>query len=261
MLGRVIEKASGKRYIDYIQQDVLGLANITNIIGYTNIIQSRSRARDLPPWELWYVSPFVSDPYWLASAVDYPTNVMAHFEDGGYYFESFDAFGGISASAIGLCAYMQNYWVGGDQRVPNEYYGWTYTFFGGLPGVRTVIYQNVTENPSTTNGLEFAALFNGGAAEDGNAPSNDAFTGLLSAATNITSWPANGGGMVQWNVVSTNVSKNAGSVTVQLVRSGLSTLPVKVSYTTYSITAGVTNYVPSAGVVSFLANQAAFLLL
>jgi hypothetical protein len=56
-------------------------------------------------------------------------------------------------------------------------------------------------------------------------------------------------------VAATSVDKNAGSVTVQLIRSGPATLPVKVSYTTYSRTAGTNNYVPASGVMSFAAGE------
>jgi len=174
--------------------------------------------------------------------------------DGAGYWESFDAFGGISASAIGLCNYLRNYWMAGDQRYPGEYYGWGYIFYGSLPGVTSVIYQNITQNPTSTNGLEFAALFN---ARTGGDDNGEAEAAIYSASTNITSWPTNGGGMIQWSVPQVNVDKSAGNVTVQLVRSGLSTLPVKVSYMTYAKNAGLANYVPSSGVLSFAAGEPA----
>lgn len=237
ILGRIIEKASGKSYIDYLQQDLLGP------YGITNVIQSRSRPRDLDPWETWYADA----AYLYRSAVDYPTNLYVRWADGGGYYESFDAFGGLSASALSLCRYMLNYWVGGDRRVPGSYYGWTYIFYGSLPGTTTVIHQSITQNPASTNGLEFAALFN---ARTGGNDNDEAHTAILNASSAITSWPANGGGMIQWSVAATNVDKNAGVVTVPIIRSGLSTLPVKVSYMTYSKTAGTTNYVPTSGILS-----------
>lgn len=93
MLGRVVEKASGKSYVNYLQQNLLAP------FGITNIMQSRSRPRDLDPWEIWYAD----SPYLYQSAVDYPTNLSVRWADGGGYYESFDAFGGLSASAPGLC--------------------------------------------------------------------------------------------------------------------------------------------------------------
>src|ERR1017187_6556255 len=59
--------------------------------------------------------------------------------------------------------------------------------------------------------------------------------------------------MIQWAVVSTNINKTAGSVTVALTRTGTTTLPVKVSYTTYALTAGSSNYTATAGIATFAA--------
>ncbi len=200
----------------------------------------------MAPWEIWYDNP----GGWGQCVADYPGNINAAAADGAwYYFESFDAFGGVSASAIGLCSYLLNYWEGGDRRYPGENYGWGYTFFGGLPGASTVMYQGITESPTATNGLEFVALFNGG--RGAGAPSNDACDGLQSAATNITSWPTNGGGEIQWETRRTNVSENTGTVNVRLIRNGLSTLPVKVSYTTYPTTATSSNFAATSGIVTF----------
>jgi CubicO group peptidase (beta-lactamase class C family) len=246
LLGRVVEKASGMSYTEYIQNQLLGPAAVLNPIGFTNVVQSRSRPGDLAPWEIWYEDDAGG---WQRSAVDYPTNFALGSAEGGfYYFESFDAFGGLSASAIGLCSYLLNHWEGGDRRYAGENYGWSYGFFGSLPGAASVLYQQVTENPNSTNGLEFAALFN---SRRVGAPSGDAFTGILAAATNITSWPTNGGGEIQWQTAMTNVAENAGSVSVRLIRSGLSTMAVKVSYTTYPTTATASNFAAVAGIATF----------
>ena len=242
ILGRVVEKASGKSYINYLQQNLLAP------FGITNLIQCRSRPRDLDPLEIWYAD----SPYLYRSAVDYPTNLYVRWADGGGYYESFDAFGGLSASAPSLCRFMTAYWLAGPQRIPGSSYGWNYVFYGSLPGTTTVIHQTVTQNSTSTNGLEFAALFN---ARTGGNDNDEAHTALVNATTNITSWPANGGGAFQWAVAATNVNKNAGSVTVPLSRSGSSALPVKISYTTYRITAGNSNYVTTAGIIAFAVGQ------
>ena len=250
ILGRAIEKASGKSYINYIQQDLMGSAAISNALGFTNVIQSRSRPSDLAPWEIWYTEP---TPYLGSSAVDFPTNMVVRDVDGGLYYESFDSFGGVSASAIGLCHYLLNYLEGGHVRPSGGGYTWYSYFFGSLPGATAVLYQNISQNSTTTNGLEFAALFN---ERDGATPgqdNSDALIAITSAAASITSWPSNGGGMIQWSTPATNINRKAGSVTVPLLRSGLSTLPVKVSYTTYALTAGSSNYTATSGIVNFAA--------
>jgi CubicO group peptidase (beta-lactamase class C family) len=252
ILGRIIEKASGMSYINYIQNVLLASAGLRNPLGFTNIVQSRSRPGNRAPWEIWY-----ADPGWLGqSAVDYPTNLSVRWVDGGGYYESFDSFGGLSASAIGLCNYLLNYWEGGDQRYPGEYYGWGYIFYGSLPGVTTVLHQNITENPTSTNGIEYALLFNERDGETiGGGNNEQADNAVLAASATITSWPTNGGGSIQWLTNAISVNKNAPSITVNLARAGGAGLPVKISYTTYPLTAGATNYGTTAGIVSFAANQ------
>ena len=248
ILGRVIEKASGKSYVDYIQQDLLGNTGLTNILGFTNVMQSHSRPTDLAPWEIWYAD----QPQFLPrSAVDFPTNVTARFIDGGDYYESFDSWGGMSASAIGLCRYLLNYLEGYIARPTGITFSYNYNFYGSLPGASSVLRQSINQTSSTTNNLEFAALFN--ARDDLNETVNsDAYAAITNAAASITSWPTNnGGGMIQWSTTATNVNKNSGSITVPLVRSGGSTLPVKVSYTTYALTAGSSNFVATSGIVTF----------
>ncbi len=247
LLGRVIEKASGKSYIDYLQQDLLGNAGLTNILGFTNVMASRSRPGDLAPWEIWYADV----PQFLpVSAADFPANLKARYIDGGDYYESYDSFGGLSASAIGLCHYLLNYLEGNIARPTGTALSWYYNFYGSLPGASSMLIQHINQTSTTTNGIEFAALFNerDSASEVDN---NDAYTAITNAVAGITSWPTNGGGMIQWSTSATNVNKNAGSITVPLVRSGASTLPVKVSYTTYALTAGSSNYVSIFGIANF----------
>ena len=246
ILGRVIEKASGKSYMEYILQDLLGNAGLTNILGFTNVMQSHSRPRDLAPWEIWYAD---QPQYLPQSAVDFPTNMTARFIDGGDYYESFDSWGGLSASAIGLCHYLLNYREGYDVRPPGSPLSWEYNFYGSLPGASSVLHQTISQN-SQTNNLEFAALFN--ARDDLNELGNtQAYNAITNAIAGINSWPSNGGGMIQWAITATNINKNSGSITVPLVRSGGSTLPVKVSFTTYALTAGSSNYLSASGIVNF----------
>jgi CubicO group peptidase (beta-lactamase class C family) len=252
ILGRVIEKASGKPYLDYIQQNLLGDAGISNSLGFLNVVQSHSRPSDLAPWEIWYADLPSLDPLG-PSAVDYPTPLTAQWAYGGGYYESFDSFGGLSASAIGLCNYLMNYWESGDQRIQGEYYDWGYIFYGSLPGATSVLYQDITQTPTSTNGLEFAALFN--ERDSGTNDNEEAETAIVNATGSISSWPTNGGGAIQWDTPSAAVANTSGQITIDLVRSGLSTLPVKVSYTTYSLTATSSDYVPASGIVSFAANQ------
>jgi CubicO group peptidase (beta-lactamase class C family) len=247
ILGRVIEKASGKPYLDYIQQDLLGNAGLTNILGFTNVIQSRSRPPDLAPWEIWYADQPQLVP---ASAVDFPSNAIARFVDGGLYYEGFDSCAGLSASAIGLCHYLKNYLEGYNARTPGASLNWQYLFYGSLPGASSVLYQSVDQNSSSTNGIEFAALFNerDDLVEGANAA---AYTAITNAIAGVSSWPANGGGMIQWSNTAVSINKNSGFINVPLVRSAANNLTVKVSYTTYALSATSSNFFPLSGVVTF----------
>jgi len=194
-------------------------------------------------------TPRSGAPRWI-----FPTNISVRAVDGGLYYESFDSFGGLIASAGALCSYMRNYWVGGDQRVATTRYRWIYTFYGSLPGTTTVIHQDITQDGTSATGLEFTVLFN----ERTNSTGDDndqVHTAIVNAAAAITSWPAAGGGAVQWSADATEVSAPAGSATVQLVRSGATTLPVKVSYATYDKTATGADYSATAGTVSFAAGE------
>ena len=161
-----------------------------------------------------------------ASAVDFPTNAITRFVDGGHYYEGFDSCAGLSASAIGLCHYLQNYLEGYNARTPGSSFSWDYLFNGSLPGASSVLIQNVSQNSTSTNGIEFAALFNerDDLVEGANAA---AYTAITNAIAGISSWPAKGGGMIQWSNTAVRVNKNAGFINVPLVRSGANNLTVK----------------------------------
>ncbi|MFM2295751.1 MAG: hypothetical protein RLZZ350_2164 [Verrucomicrobiota bacterium] len=247
ILGRIIEKASGKTYFKYLQQDLLANSGLTNALGFTNVVASHTRAADRDPWEIWYTD----QPQFLSrSAVDYPTNVFARSTDGVEYYEAFDSFGGVSASAPGLCHYLLGYLESNVARPPGATFSWGYLFYGSLPGATSVLSQNLTQNSTATNGLEFAALFN--ERRTANTTDNvDAYNAIIAATTNITAWPTNGGGIIQWAVSTTNVNKAAGSLTVALQRTSGSTLPVKISYTTYPLSATSAHFTSNAGVINF----------
>jgi len=247
ILGRVIEKASGKSYMDYIQQDLLGNAGLTNILGFTNVVQSHSRPGDLAPWEIWYAD---IAQYLSRSAVDFPTNINVRVIDGAGYYEAYDSCAGLSASAIGLCHYLQNYLEGYNARIPGSTFSWDYLFYGSLAGASSVLAQNINQTSFSTNGVEFAALFNEryDQVEGANIA---AYNGITNAVASISSWPASGGGMIQWATTAASINKNGGFINVPLTRTGANNLTVKVSYTTYALTAGNSNFVAFSGVVTF----------
>jgi N-acyl-D-amino-acid deacylase len=123
VLGRVIEKASGKTYEQYVQNEILRPA------GAKDIRMSRDRAKDRDLREVWY--PPQADTF---SA------------------EVMDAHGGLASTAADLCRFMHAYWISGEPRKEGQRQEWI--FFGSMPGTTAMAMQR----PS---GVDIAALFNG----------------------------------------------------------------------------------------------------
>lgn len=244
VLGRVIEKVTGVSYAAYLRNILF------QPLGITNIIQSRSRPLDRDPREIWY-----ADSSLERSAVDYPTNKLVSFADGGGYTESFDSFGGMAASAVDLCRYTQRFFVSDARRPTSGSWSWNYVFYGSLPGTTTAIHQDLSLTSSSTNALEFAVLFNK-RTENSSIDENDLIHSMVvNAASSISSWPAAGGGKIQWAITATNVSKRAGSVTIALLRTVGSTRAVKASYSTHSAVGPSTNFTPQSGIIDFAAGE------
>ena len=109
LLGRVVEKASGMTYQNYIQQKLFDPLRIKDIQ------QGRDRPRDWDPRE-----------------VEYPIKTLR--------VEVMDSHGGLIASAPALSKYMEHYWLDGKLRNPQRYY-WTY--FGSLPGTTAMALQRI----------------------------------------------------------------------------------------------------------------------
>jgi N-acyl-D-amino-acid deacylase len=105
-LGRVIEKASGKPYFDYVREAVLKPAGATDMkLGKNAEFDAR---------EVWY-----------------PPNAMN--------VEVMDAHGGLIASAPALCKFMNRYVLNGDVRAVAT--GINMCYFGGLVGTTAMARQ------------------------------------------------------------------------------------------------------------------------
>ncbi len=107
MLGRLIEKASGKSYGNYIAEDVF------RPLGVDEVKLARSQ-RD--PREVWYP---------VKNAV----------------VEITDSYGGLVASAPALCKFLDAYWANGDPRRADEEHQWT--FVGNFEGTTAFIRQRL----------------------------------------------------------------------------------------------------------------------
>ncbi|MBE3099560.1 MAG: beta-lactamase family protein [Planctomycetes bacterium] len=123
VLGRVIEKASGKTYEGYVTEEVLRPA------GAKAARMSRDRPADRDPREVWYP-----------------------VRDDEFSVEVMDAHGGLALTAADLCRFMHAYWISGEPRCEGQRQNWV--LFGSLPGTTAMAMQR-------PGGVDIAALFNG----------------------------------------------------------------------------------------------------
>ncbi len=122
LLGRVIEKATGKTYFESIDALVLRPHQIEDIrLAHDSI-------SDRPKREVWYPP-----------------------RKSSFSVEPLDSCGGLIASAPALCQFMEHYWISGEPRVKGS--RGVYYFFGSLPNTTALVCQR-------NDGYQFAALFN-----------------------------------------------------------------------------------------------------
>jgi CubicO group peptidase (beta-lactamase class C family) len=122
VLGRIIEKVSGKSYAAYIAEDIF------RPLGVDDVKLARTIFRERDPRE-----------------VSYPVKDVV--------VEVTDSYGGLVASAPSLCKFLEAYWANGDPRQPGEDLQWA--FFGNFEGTTAFIRQR----PDGTN---ITVLCNGG---------------------------------------------------------------------------------------------------
>ncbi|HEY3320341.1 MAG TPA: serine hydrolase domain-containing protein [Planctomycetota bacterium] len=128
VLGRVIEKASGQTYEQYVSETIL------KPLGMSNTFLSRSAAKDRDEREVWYPC-----------------------KDDEFSIEVMDAHGGWTCSAADLCRFMDAYWINGEPRKKGQKANWI--FFGSLPGTTSMAMQR-------GDGVNVAVLVNNRAGGD-----------------------------------------------------------------------------------------------
>jgi len=121
VLGRVIEKASGRTYEKYLQEEIL------RPLGVDDIKLARSQPRERDPREVWY-----------------PVKDVV--------VEVTDSYGGLVASAPSLCKFLDAYWADGEPRQSAE--DLQFSFSGNFEGTTAYIRQR-------SDGFNIAVLFNG----------------------------------------------------------------------------------------------------
>lgn len=97
VLGRVIERAAGTSYEDYVRQEILAP------LGITRMRIGRSRPADRPPEEVSY---YDAPGRTRVRSVFPGDDELVPWPDGGFYLEAMDSMGGWTASAIDLVRFM-----------------------------------------------------------------------------------------------------------------------------------------------------------
>jgi CubicO group peptidase (beta-lactamase class C family) len=120
VLGRVVERAAGLSYIEYLRGEVLGPYGIEDVL----LAQNGVRA---------------------AREVEYPENASRFNTETG------DSAGGLIASAPALVRFLEHYWLSGAPRRPGERGSWV--VFGSLPGTSAIARQ-------LPSGVNYAVLMN-----------------------------------------------------------------------------------------------------
>ncbi|HEV3300049.1 MAG TPA: serine hydrolase domain-containing protein [Planctomycetaceae bacterium] len=108
VLGRIIEKATGKSYSNYIKEDLFRPLEVADVRPARHFADQRD------PREVWY------------PVKDVPIETM-------------DSFAGLVASAPALCKFLDVYWANGQPRQPGDDEQWTY--FGNIAGTTAIVRQ------------------------------------------------------------------------------------------------------------------------
>jgi len=120
VLGRVIEKATGKSYDEFLAEQIARPLGVTDLGVF---------------------------PKKHPNETHYP-------RDNGFDMSLRDSSGGLASSATTLCLFMNRYWMNGDLRNRDSSKKRHYIHFGSLP------YTTIALMEQRPDGIDFALLFN-----------------------------------------------------------------------------------------------------
>ena len=147
VLGLIIEKVSGKDYLEYVRENIFAPLGIPA----EDVIQARTFPRDRSLREPWY------DDSRLVYSVFNPNGPLVRSPDGGWDAEAKLAEAGLVTTARALLEFADEYVVWGSsigkQRTGREGRGWWSWHFGSLPGTNALVYQS-------GDGVNYVVLFN-----------------------------------------------------------------------------------------------------
>jgi serine/threonine protein kinase/CubicO group peptidase (beta-lactamase class C family) len=168
LLGRVVEKVTGRSYIEYVRTEVLAP------LGIKSITLGHSLPTDRAPGEPYYVEASQS-----RNVIRPESKEPVPEPDGGFYLEAMDSHGGLIGSAEDVARFLNAYSLNGQPRTPTTSKG---CFFGRLPGTFAVALQRPDD-------VQIVALFNQSSDPSG-LDYHKIQSMLDKAATSIKTWPA-----------------------------------------------------------------------
>jgi CubicO group peptidase (beta-lactamase class C family) len=168
LLGRVIERVTGRPYLEYLRGKVL------EPLGIRGVEAARSQPKDRPAREPEYVHPFST-----RDVFDADSKRQVVEPDGGFAIEPLDSIGGLIASAADVARFYSHYGPGGRSVPPRERPS---TNYGELPGTFTMALRLPED-------IVIVVLCNQNVTVSG--ASLEALAGLMErAARKVRSWPS-----------------------------------------------------------------------
>ncbi|MFH1070836.1 MAG: serine hydrolase [Candidatus Glassbacteria bacterium] len=167
-LSLVVERVSGKRFIDFVREDVLGPHGIQDVFLARSLLALRH------PREVRY-----SDPWRTPTALDPDSQVRVDGPDGGWSLEAMEGAGGLIASAAALVEYMQHYWLFSTEERDSRVFIWRAV--GSEPGTHAEAVQRA-------GNINYAILFNTRTVTAG-LNIGDIAPLIDNAISGITNWP------------------------------------------------------------------------
>jgi N-acyl-D-amino-acid deacylase len=140
LLGQVIEKVSGKTYMQYIQEDLLAPLGVTDVYLGDSLLENRQP--DEPYYTCTGKAENVFNP---GSQVCWP--------DGGWSIQGMDAHGGLVISANSLGTFLNAYCINGKPVSAPGSCGNELSFFGSLDGTLSLAVQR-------PDGINYVVILN-----------------------------------------------------------------------------------------------------
>jgi CubicO group peptidase (beta-lactamase class C family) len=247
-LGEAIEKATGRRWFDVVQKNVL------RTWGANGIRPARTSEKLVAPDEPYYLDEVLSP-----NVIGFPTEELERDAYGDIYLEAWDSAGGVMGTTEDLLRYAQAHVVGGNSTNTARWYA-TYQFMGDRRLLRKgaqsshggQVWGARSSLEQRDDGVDWAAFYSFSPVGSEIVP-EPVFNAALDR---VTTWPGDNATRIELAADSFNVDENEGSITIGVKRTGESAGAVSAAWMTIPGTAQPgAEFTTSSGTVSFGSNE------